>query len=100
MGALGCRVEEIPFSGDLSPCCGFGGLAKYANPEVAKKKAAFAAGRTDRKILTYCMACRDQFSRAGADTCHILELAYGVEPAPVPELSARRSKRVNLKHNQ
>ena len=97
VGALGCRVEEIPFSGDLSPCCGFGGLAKYANPEVAKKKAAFAVGRTDRKILTYCMACRDQFSRAGADTCHILELAYGVEPAPVPDLSARRANRLKLK---
>lgn len=95
--ALGCQAEGIPFEGDLSPCCGFGGLTKYANREVSEKKAAFAAGRTDRRILTYCMACRDQFSRAGADTCHILELAYGVEPRPVPDLSARRANRLNLK---
>lgn len=95
--ALGCRIEEMPFEGDVSPCCGFGGLMKYTNAEVAGKKARFAAGRAKRKLLTYCMACRDQFSRAGADTCHILELAYQVEPRPVPDLSARRANRLRLK---
>ena len=78
-------------------CCGFGGLVKYTNPEVAGKKARFAADRAEGKLLTYCMACRDQFSRAGVDTCHILELAYGVEPQPVPDLSARRANRLKLK---
>ncbi|HCT91617.1 MAG TPA: aldehyde dehydrogenase [Lachnospiraceae bacterium] len=95
--ALGYRVEEASLSGDLSPCCGYGGLVKYANPEVSRKKAEFAAGRTKQKLLTYCMACRDQFSRAGKDTCHILELAYGVEPGPVPGLSERRANRLKLK---
>ena len=95
--ALGCRIEKIPFEGDVSPCCGYGGLVKYTNPEVAGKKARFAAGRSEQKLVTYCMACRDQFSRAGVDTCHILELAYGVEPQPVPDLSARRANRLKLK---
>ncbi len=95
--ALGCRIEEMPFEGDLAPCCGFGGLVKYTNPEVADKKARFAADRTKGKILTYCMACRDQLARAGADTCHILELAYHVEPGPVPDLSRRRANRLKLK---
>ena len=35
-------------------------MVRFANPEMAEKKASFAAGRTSRKILTYCMACRDQ----------------------------------------
>lgn len=95
--ALGCGIEEAAFSGDLSPCCGYGGLVKYTNPEVSGKKAEFAAGRTEKKLLTYCMACRDQFMRAGADTCHILELAYGVEPGPIPDLSERRVNRLRLK---
>ncbi|MCI8505951.1 MAG: aldehyde dehydrogenase [Lachnospiraceae bacterium] len=95
--ALGCQVEEVSFGGDLSPCCGYGGLLRYTNREVAEKKAAFAAGRTDGRLLTYCMACRDQFSRAGANSYHILELAYGVEPGPVPDLSARRGNRLRLK---
>ncbi len=95
--ALGCKIEKIPYEGDVSPCCGFGGLVKYTNPEVSGKKAHFAADRTGYKLLTYCMACRDQFSRAGADTLHILELAYQVEPRPVPDLSARRANRLRLK---
>lgn len=95
--ALGGKIREIPYSRDIAPCCGYGGLVKYANPEVSRKKAEFAAGRTKEQLLTYCMACRDQFSRAGADTCHILELAYGVKPAPVPDLSGRRVNRLQLK---
>lgn len=95
--ALGCTIEKLSFEGDTSPCCGYGGLVKYANPKVADKKARFAAGRSEQKLVTYCMACRDQFSRAGVDTCHILELAYGVKPQPVPDLSARRANRLKLK---
>lgn len=95
--ALGCRIEEIPYEGDAAPCCGFGGLVKYTSPKIADKKAEFAAKRSGHRLLTYCMACRDQFARTGADTCHILELAYGVEPGPVPDLSARRANRLRLK---
>lgn len=95
--ALGCRVEEMPFAGELSPCCGYGGLVRYANPKMAEKKAAFASGRSEHRILTYCMACRDQFQRAGKDSTHILELACQVEPGPVPDLSLRRANRLKLK---
>lgn len=95
--ALGCRVEEMPFAGELSPCCGYGGLVRYANPKMAEKKAAFASGRSEHRILTYCMACRDQFQRAGKDSIHILELACQVEPGPVPDLSLRRANRLKLK---
>lgn len=95
--ALGCQVEEMPLTGDISPCCGFGGLVRYANPEVSGKKAELAVRRTEHKILTYCMACRDQFSRAGADTCHILELTYGIEPGQVPDISGRRANRLRLR---
>ena len=97
--ALGCRVEEMPFAGELSPCCGYGGLVRYANPKMAEKKAAFASGRSEHRILTYCMACRDQFQRAGKDSIHILELACQVEPGPVPDLSLRRANRLKLKEN-
>ena len=94
---LGCRIQEIPLERDLAPCCGYGGLVRYANPEMAKKKARFAAGRSPYRLLTYCMACRDQLLREGADSQHILELAYGIEPEPVPDLSGRRANRLRLK---
>ena len=72
-------------------------MVRFANPEMSEKKASFAAGRTSGKILTYCMACRDQLTRAGADSVHILELAYGTGPGPVPDLSQRRANRLKLK---
>lgn len=95
--ALGCQVQELPMAQELAPCCGYGGLMPYANRELSLKKAAFAAEQSQGRILTYCMACRDQLSKAGADTCHILELAYGVEPQGVPDLSGRRANRLKLK---
>ena len=90
-GALGCRVRELPLSGERAPCCGYGGMVKYASPEMAERKAAFAAAQADCRILTYCMGCRDQLARAGADTVHILELVYGTGKAGVPGLSERRA---------
>ena len=45
--ALGCRVEEMPFAGELSPCCGYGGLVRYANPRMAERKPSSPpAGRS------------------------------------------------------
>lgn len=96
-GALGCRVRELPLSGERAPCCGYGGMVKYASPEMAERKAAFAAAQADCRILTYCMGCRDQLARAGADTVHILELVYGTGKAGVPGLSERRANRLKLK---
>ena len=32
---LGCTLREPEDAGDRAPCCGYGGLAAYANPEVA-----------------------------------------------------------------
>ena len=90
-------MQELPMAQELAPCCGYGGLMPYANRELSLKKAAFAAEQSQGRILTYCMACRDQLSKAGADTCHILELAYGVEPQGVPDLSGRRANRLKLK---
>ena len=48
-------------------------------------------------IVTYCMACKDQFARAGAGTRHILELVYGTGDDTVPDLSRRRKNRLELK---
>jgi Fe-S oxidoreductase len=29
---MGCKLVETEYSGDSSPCCGYGGLVQYANP--------------------------------------------------------------------
>ncbi len=95
---LGFELTENGWSGDRAPCCGYGGLVSYANPEVASELARSCLdGPPDRPQITYCMACRDRLAREGAQSVHILELVYGVQAAQTPGISEKRRNRLLLK---
>ncbi len=94
---LGCTVTEPEYSGERAPCCGYGGLAGYAKPEVAEEMTAFALDGTDGLQLTYCMGCRDRYARAGAESAHMLELVYGAAAGAAPGISEKRRNRLELK---
>ena len=94
---LGCTLEETEYSGDRSPCCGYGGLTAYANPEVAQEITQKALERSDAPYISYCMACRDRFARQGRESRHILELVYGTDAGAPPDISEKRYNRLNLK---
>ena len=94
---LGCRLEDTPYSGDRSPCCGYGGLTAYANREVAAEMTEKCLERSDAPYITYCMACRDRFARQGRESRHILELVYGTDAGDPPDISEKRRNRLMLK---
>ncbi|MDO4617506.1 MAG: heterodisulfide reductase-related iron-sulfur binding cluster [Lachnospiraceae bacterium] len=94
---IGCSVQETELSGDLSPCCGYGGLTSYANKELAKKMAEQCLERSEAPYVTYCMSCRDRFAREGHVSRHILELLYAVQASEVPDISEKRYNRLKLK---
>ncbi len=94
---LGCAVTEPAYRGETAACCGYGGLSLYANRVVADKLADACLPEPDARYVSYCMACRDRFSRRGAHSRHLLELVYGADDAPPPTLSARRYNRLDLK---
>ena len=96
--SLGCTVEETEYSGDKSPCCGYGGLTQYTNKEVAKKMTDKCLERSDLPYLSYCMACRDRFAREGRESMHLLELVYGTSADHCPDISAKRYNRLDLKN--
>ena len=96
--SLGCRVEETAYSGDKSPCCGYGGLTQFTNREVAKKMTDKCLERSDLPYLSYCMACRDRFAREGRESMHLLELVYGTSADHCPDISAKRYNRLSLKN--
>lgn len=96
-GALGCEIVPTVYDGDASPCCGYGGLTQYANPEVAGEMTEMCLSRTDAPYLTYCMACRDRFARKGRESMHILELVYGTNADHCPDISQKRYNRLGLK---
>lgn len=94
---LGCTLVETPDSGDRSPCCGYGGLSAYANREVAKEMTEKCLERSEAPYISYCMACRDRFAREGRESRHLLELVYGTQAPPSPDISERRCNRLMLK---
>lgn len=97
--ALGVRLTDTPYSGDRSPCCGYGGLTAYANREVAGEMTEQCLERSDEAYLTYCMACRDRFARQGRESRHLLELVYGTDAGAPPDLSEKRRNRLTLKRS-
>lgn len=95
---MGCELVETPYSGDRSPCCGYGGLTAYANREVAKEMTQKCLERSDLPYISYCMACRDRFAREGRESRHILELIYGTHAGAPPDISEKRYNRLTLKN--
>ena len=95
---LGCELVDTPYSGDRSPCCGYGGLTAYANREVAGEMTEKCLERSDAPYISYCMACRDRFARQGRESRHILELCYGTDAGSPPDISEKRKNRLTLKN--
>lgn len=95
---MGCELVETPYSGDRSPCCGYGGLTAYANREVAKEMTQQCLERSALPYISYCMACRDRFAREGRQSHHILELIYGTHAGSPPDISEKRYNRLQLKN--
>ena len=91
-------MVETAYSGDRSPCCGYGGLTAYANRELAKEMTDKCLERSDAPYISYCMACRDRFARQGRESRHILELAYGTDAGSPPDISEKRYNRLSLKN--
>ena len=95
---LGVTLTETPYSGDRAPCCGYGGLTAYANPEVADEITQKALSRSDAPYVSYCMACRDRFARQGRESRYLLELVYGTDAGSPPDISEKRWNRLSLKN--
>ncbi len=94
---LGCEVKEPEYTGDSAPCCGYGGLAGYAKPEVAADYTKAALEGCEGLQLTYCMGCRDRYARQGAESAHLLELVYASPAGCPPGISEKRKNRLSLK---
>ena len=87
-GGLGVEVGELS-GAELTTCCGFGGLASFANPEIADRIVDRRIGESERDYLTYCAMCRDNFARRGKRAVHLLDLVFpspqGGDPAARPD---------------
>ncbi|HEY8907866.1 MAG TPA: heterodisulfide reductase-related iron-sulfur binding cluster [Rhodoferax sp.] len=97
-----CATEVIELDGpELTTCCGFGGLASFANPEVANKIVDKRIAQSSFDYLTYCAMCRDNFARRGKRAIHVLDLLFPGSDDPAaradPGFSMRQENRGRLK---
>jgi Fe-S oxidoreductase len=102
LAAMGQELAPLAMAGELTECCGFGGLLENADPILAEKVRTARVAQTDAPFLTYCAMCRDQLARTGKPVLHLLDLlfadiAHGAEEPPA-SLSARRANRRMLQH--
>lgn len=97
LAGMGQPLAELPMSGALTECCGFGGLMDNANPSLARKVAQARVEQSDADFLTYCAMCREQLARTGKPVRHILDLLFPETARPADDppvgISARRVNR-------
>ncbi len=101
LGAMGQPLTPLAMSGELTECCGFGGLMDSANPALARKVATARVAQSRADMLTYCAMCRDQLAKTGKPVLHLLDLLFPdcAHPATEPpaSISKRREGRRRLK---
>jgi len=100
---LGLAIAEMEFGGELTDCCGYGGLMQMANPPLGAKAARVKAERSRHDGLAYCAMCRDNLAATGTRVAHLLDYCFpGPEPGdPLsrknPGFSGRHENRARLK---
>ncbi len=100
---LGCKIEELPASREMTECCGYGGMVWFANRKLAAELITKRISESPADYVAYCAICRDNFAAKGKKTYYLLDLIYGEanQNAPAkrgPGYSQRRENRVRLKN--
>ncbi|MBI5589105.1 MAG: 4Fe-4S dicluster domain-containing protein [Deltaproteobacteria bacterium] len=86
---LGQSFEELELGRNYTECCGFGGLMKNANPDLAKTVVQRVSGKSSADYLTYCAGCRDNLAVSGKRAVHILDLIFPDAAVPDPGVRKR-----------
>jgi Fe-S oxidoreductase len=101
LDSLGVSVVEPEYTGELTQCCGYGGLLNEVDPALGQAAAEARADAVDEDYVTYCAMCREMIARTGKAAMHLYDLGYpGAEGAgarPTPGHSERRENRVHLR---
>lgn len=102
LASMGVEGIELELSRNKTECCGYGGVAWLANPEMVHRIIQRRIHENEIDYLTYCVMCRDLFTREGKPTLHILDLLYGEDPERLmkrrsPDYSQRHENRYRVK---
>lgn len=104
LNKLGVCFEELPLNRNLTECCGYGGLMRFANQELSERVADRRAFSSLNDYIAYCAVCQDHFKAQGKKTFHMLEIIFGStgvgENVKIPvDYSTIRNRRKFLKRS-
>lgn len=101
VSAGGYKIEELPLSREKTECCSYGGLMWLANPPLAKKTIERRIEQSQNAFVTYCVMCRDFFTKQGKTTYHVLDMLFNSSMLDFkycpPDYSQRHTNREELK---
>jgi len=92
---MGVNFHELEMSRKLTECCGYGGVAWLAHPELVKDILKRRAAEDEADYLTYCVMCRDLLASEGKPALHLLDLLYGED---LERLAVRRGPDYSQRH--
>jgi glutamate synthase (NADPH) small chain len=92
---MGVEFGELKMSRNLTECCGYGGVAWLANPEMVQDIIDRRVHENEADYVTYCVMCRDLFANRGKPTLHLLDLLYGQD---LNRLAVRRPPNYSQRH--
>ena len=100
VSSLGIKIDELPLSREKTECCSYGGLMWLANRQLSEKVIGRRVAESENPFVTYCVMCRDFFTRHGKKTYHILDLLFdpALESYSPPDYSTRHRNREMLKN--
>ena len=100
--AMNIDFHELKMSGKLTECCGYGGAAWLAHPELVKDILRRRIGEDQADYLTYCVMCRDLLAGEGKPALHLFDVIYGSDLTRLanrkaPDYSQRHENRIRAK---
>ena len=102
LNEIGVSFHELPMSRNMTVCCGYGGVAWLAHPELVHDIVQRRVAEDPADYLTYCVMCRDLFVHEGKRTLHVLDLIYGKDLEALasrqgPDYSQRHENRARVR---
>jgi len=99
----GRQIEEYEYSGNLTRCCGYGGLIGFNDTELAGRFSDTRVDETVDSLVTYCSMCREFFTNDKKPVYHILDIIYGNDDeergfSKKTGISEKMENRVELKN--
>jgi Fe-S oxidoreductase len=89
LNQMGCQIEELRHSRELTYCCGQGGLSVGLNPFRVLNIASERLNEAHFDLVSYCAGCRETFA-FNKPSLHILDLVFN------PNWKKDKTKKPNL----